>query len=434
MNKQRIGWWFYLACLIAGFMRDDQQVYRAAPNTIPPDSGFDRISQSTVPFRHNPIDSENLRVSLADPLEVNNISQTLIDSYISSSKPHNELVKNPPPETYPTISRENSGKLIQIGEIKFSPYDLIMSVAFSPDGKTLAVSAGDSIYWYDLPSLEVIKLFQVGAFTHALVFSPDGNWLAAGSRDGYLRLWLEKNPESGIVAGDEASDFQSKSTQLFWLIQAHKKGVNSLVFHPNGRILASGGNDGVARLWDLDTGELAGMTIGGTFSIPSLAITPESGDLAILNGNVVRLRQVDSGRILGTILSETPLYSLAINPNQDLLAAGDLNNLVQLWNIKQAFHTGQEEYPESIKLIGHNGKGPSYRSLVWKVVFNPRGDLLASVGGDSTIRIWDVSTGELLSSLSGHVGGVTCVIFHTDGRTIVSGGLDGTVRFWGVSE
>lgn len=325
----------------------------------------------------------------------------------------------------PAITRQNALALTQLAEIRFGPWDLVMAVAWAPDGETLAVSAGDSILVYRTQDWQQLSSFEVGALTHSLAYSLDGAWLAAGSRDGYVRVWAA------------ASLATSGQAQPVLTLQAHRKGVNQVAFSPVngplGRILASGGNDAVARFWSPNSGENLGLMVGGTFAVPSIAFFPDGSQLAVINGDRIRLREVGSERIVGTFAASEPLYSLAISPDGSLLAAGGSDNLVRLWRPEQAFRTGQPEYVEPLTLVGHAGRLGTYRSLVWQVVFNPSGELLASVGGDATLRLWNIPSGDLVQTLTAHPGGAACVAFRPDGRAIASGGLDGVLRVWGVS-
>jgi WD40 repeat protein len=300
-----------------------------------------------------------------------------------------------------------------------------MAVAWSPDGETLAISAGDSIFIYRTLDWQQLSSFNIGALTHSLAYSPDGAWLATGSRDGNVRVWAA----ASLAAIDQDPPLL--------VLQAHRKGVNSVAFSPStgplGSILASGGNDAVARFWDPVHGENLGLMVGGTFAVPSIAFLPDGSQMAVTNGDRIRLRQVGSERIVGTFASDEPLYSLAISPDGGLLAAGGSDNQVRLWRPEQAFRTGQLEYIEPMRLVGHQGRLGTYRSLIWQVVFNPSGELLASAGGDGTVRLWDIHSSELLQTLQAHPGGATSIAFHPNGRALVSGGLDGVVCIWGTS-
>jgi WD40 repeat protein len=328
------------------------------------------------------------------------------------------------PAESPVITPQNAAALTQLAEVSFGPWDLVMAAAWSPNGQYLAVSAGDQVYVYYAQDWQRLAAVETGALTHSLAYSPDGRWLAAGSRDGIVRIW----DANSLINSDQITPALT--------LQAHRKGVNSLAFSPAtgplGSILASGGNDAVARFWDVGSGENLGLMVGGTFAVPSIAFMPDGRQLAVTNGDRIRLRAVGSERIDGTFASDAPLYSLAISPKGDWLAAGGSDNLIRLWRPEQAFRTGQQEYVEPVYLNGHNGRPDTFRSLVWRVVFDPSGELLASAGGDGTVRLWSIERRELLATLEAHFGGATCTAFSPDGRALVSGGLDGVLRVWVV--
>ena len=95
---------------------------------------------------------------------------------------------------------------------------------------------------FDFPELP--RGFPVGASVNSVVFSPDGKTLASGGRDDTVRLW-------DVATGEEARR-----------LTGHGVSVNSVVFSPDGKTLASGGFDGTVRLWDVATGEEARRLTG----------------------------------------------------------------------------------------------------------------------------------------------------------------------------
>ena len=320
------------------------------------------------------------------------------------------------------ITLKNADRLVVAGEVLFSPWELATALAWSPDGEIFAVAAGEQIHLLHVREWRVIATYSTGALTHSLAFSQDGNWLAAGSRDGQVRCWFQP-----LLSYLETSENQPSI-----IFQAHKKGVNDLAFSPDGTVLASGGNDAVARFWDLNTSQVLGLMIGGTFAVPSISFSPDGAVLAVANGEMIRLRQVGSERILGSFQADAPLFSLAYSPDGAWLAAGDTRNQILLWKPEQAFRTGQENYPDPIRLLAHAGSVGTYRSLIWDITFSPDSHLLASAGGDNSIRLWDFQNTFLIATLRGHTSGVTSVKFNNQSNSLASSGLDGRVLLWKI--
>ena len=328
------------------------------------------------------------------------------------------------PDVLVALRPQNIDRLAQLGFLRFDPWELITAISWAPKDEAVAIAAGNFIRVFRPWTWEQITELEIGAFTYSLDFDPFGNWLAAGSRDGVLRVWSTPNL-LGPINTNPAPNL---------VLQAHKKGVNSIAFSPDGRILASGGSDAVARFWDPVSGELLGSAIGGTFVVPGIAFAPQGGSVAVINGDVVRLRDIDSESILGTFLADASLYCLAYNPAGDWLSVGGVDNRIRLWRPSQAFRSGQEEYPDAVFLEGHAGAPGSYQALIWQVRFSPDGDLLASAGGDATLRFWNPDQAALLTTLRAHTLAVTSLAFQRQGLALATGGLDGVVYFWGITE
>jgi len=402
-----LGW----AACTKGPVIDDSQV-ESATATVQVTTRTPTTSQSRLADEgETPVEATPTTIAGDPETEIQN-SPTSTPT--ASGDPH-------PSTAFEEITANNATQLTQFSEVRFDPWDLVVSLAWSPDGKIIALSSGGSVHLYEAGDQEHLVSLNIGALTHSLAFSSDGNLLAAGSRDGFLRVWK--------LADLVGSDF---SAHHIMAAEAHKKGVNALVFSPSDELLATGGNDAVARLWDIDTGENIETMVGGTFTVPAIAFSPDGRVLAVVNGDVVRLREIGAESIVGSFLSETPLYSIAFSPEGDMLAVGDIDNQIRLWDPDEAFRTGVEQYPEPIRLSGHNGADGTFSALIWDLDFNPMGELLASAGGDGTIRLWDIANGESLITLTGFERGVTCVGFSPDGRILASGSLDGTLRLWGI--
>ena len=315
-----------------------------------------------------------------------------------------------PTSTPPIISLNNAIKLKELAKITFPSWSLVQAILWSPDGETLAVVAGEDVHFYQAGTLKERGVIHVGVWSPSLAFSPDGRLLAAGSRDGKLRVW----------------EIAARKLLPGYPVEAHRKGVNQVAFSPDGSLIASGGNDGMARLWDVETYKRVSQMIGGSYAIPAVAFTPDGVGLAIVNAEVIRFRDVKTGRFIRTLRSDRSIYAITFNPDGQILASSHNDNTISLWDV--------EKERVLITLDGHAGVVDTPSALIWQVAFSPDGDLLASAGGDATLRLWNVATGDLLATLHGHTKAVTSVAFNPDGRSLASGGLDGTVILWEISQ
>jgi len=121
----------------------------------------------------------------------------------------------------------------------------------------------------------------------------------------------------------------------------------------------------------------------------------------------------------------SPAANSAVNSKSAVLATGDTNSEIWLWQIAFSAAAGD--------IKSHISTFRGHQNWVCSVAFSPDGTRLVSGSADRTIRLWDVSTGECLETLSGHSNWVMSVAFSPDGTRLVSGSADRTIKLWDVS-
>ncbi len=294
-----------------------------------------------------------------------------------------------------------------LGEL-FGHEFAVTSVAFSPDGKTLASgSFDDTIRLWDIATVEPLREPLRGheSTVTSVAFSPDGKTLASGSFDDTIRLW---DTSTGQPMGEP--------------LRGHEDNVTSVAFSPDGNTLASGSADGTIGEWVIETGEPLGEPLRGhDGTVTSVVFSPDGMMLASGSSDgTVRLWGTDTGLARGEPLRRhaSPVTSVAFSPDGKTLASGSGDATICMWDIA----TGQ---PLGEPLRGH-------KDNVTSVAFSPDGYILASGSGDRTIRLWDAAAMDRAHGkpLRGHEYSVSSVAFSPDRKTLASGGWDETIRLW----
>jgi WD40 repeat protein len=282
-----------------------------------------------------------------------------------------------------------------------------------------------------------------------VAFSPDGKTLASGGWDETVRLW-------DVETGKERRSFL-----------AHQDGLVAAVrFSPDGKYLASrGGNDGVVRLWDAATGAEVRKYEGLAKANPwrfnrdaALAFSPDAKTLAVGDRKVIHFYDTEGGKETATWEAHPVCLSLAYSADGKTLASGGVDgnddHSLRLWDVEKGKErlrctlpkneppTSLAFSPDSAQLAAaveeddlrvfdaSTGKPAHQLKHYWpsRVAFSPDGKTLVSAGGP-TVRLWDPATGtERAREFEGHNAGVTAVALSPDRQLLATAGEQ--VRLW----
>jgi WD40 repeat protein/uncharacterized caspase-like protein len=290
--------------------------------------------------------------------------------------------------------------------------DGVLSVAFSPDQRILSSGGEDGTIklWNTASGQELRTLSEHFQTVETVAFSPDGHTLALGSHDATIRLW-------DVASGRELRKLSSNSG---W--------VETVAFCSDDKTLASASRYGTVKLWDVASGQ-ALHTLTLPFSTGyTFAFSPDCKALASAFSNLsmlpaspdktIKLWDVAGGNELHTLSGHSgEVGAVAFSPDGKTLASTSSDG-IKLWDVASG--------NELLTLSEHSGEAGT-------IAFSPDGRTLAW-GIDSTVGLWGISGGEALRRLSGHSSPVDTVAFSPDGKMLGSGGEDGTIKLWRVTD
>ena len=327
---------------------------------------------------------------------------------------------------------------------------IVLSLAYSPDGKHIASSSFNDDYSFavwDAKTAAVVKVIRGHtSHVHRLRYSPDGRFIAAGDNVGNLRLWdaatfeLVREIPAHYAAimdvtfspsSDRVATASTDGTVLLWDVntgikvkelRGHYGDALAVTFSPDGKRIATGGYDNTVRLWDPET-EREMLTLRGhTDMVQGLAFSPDGSKLVSASfdsdfriwDTTPRVESPSPGIFTITSLNDR-VNAVAFSKNDDLLASGCWDNTVRLWD----GHTGALRQT----LAGHTAG-------VFGVAFNPDGSRVVSASLDRTVKVWDTRTGRDIFTFTRHTAPVQSVAFSPDGKRVASTGGDGRVLIW----
>ena len=290
-------------------------------------------------------------------------------------------------------------------KVEFS--DWVYSVAFSPDGTMLAVGSShdEGISLIDVSKCEVIHEFSHDSSTgdvQSVDISPDGTMLVSGSSHSYINLW-DLNSKQRIAGTKLLGEFGDE--------------ITSVAFSPDGTNLVFAGRlgvNGIIHLWDVNTWEEISTITTETGLVTTVSFSPDGTVLAsgtgsiITDGNDIHLWDLDTGEEIQYLSAEdVGSRSVAFSPDgSNLVSGGEAN--IKLWDAQtlSLIYTIEEDVIEDIKLefLG----------------FSSDATRLISVQSDGIIRIIDVNTGQEIQEISEFSWEGTPHTISPDGTKLVS--------------
>jgi WD40 repeat protein len=346
--------------------------------------------------------------------------------------------------------------LARLGTIRLRHASMIRSIAFLPDGKSIASASNDrAIRVWDVATGKHLKainrtqgftenphLTGFGYFaSYTIDVSPDGALIASSGADFLVRLFDPKTAkEVGVLTG-------------------HENWIGPVRFARDGKRLISGSGDQSVRVWDVAAKKQLHKFVGADPDVHGVALSPDGKWAAAMGHNgTLQVWDLAMEKEKFRVKShEGGGTAVVFAPDGQTVATSGFDKVIRFWDLKTGKEARKlERHVDAVNSIAFSPDGKtlasSGRGVVWlwdlvagkvtypalaikgevfTAVFSPDGKTIATAGSDQRIRLWDVATRKLLLTPQGHTGPLFTLAYSPDGKLIATGGLqDFTVRLW----
>ncbi|KAF9528664.1 chromatin associated protein [Crepidotus variabilis] len=307
---------------------------------------------------------------------------------------------------------------------------VVCCVKFSADGKYLATGCNRTAQIYDAKTgkktciLVDETVSEAGdLYIRSVCFSPNGKYLATGGEDNQIRIWdIAKNYIRNVFNG-------------------HRQEIYSLDFSLDGRFIASGSGDRTTRIWDMYDGTVEVLTMNQPESsdieagITSVAISPNGQYVAAGSLDAdVRIWHINTAQLVERLHGHADsVYNVAFTPDGKGLISGSLDKTLKYWDVSGLLGTGvastgssrRREKPSqcTMNFLGH-------KDFVLSVAVSHDGQWIVSGSKDRGAQFWDAGTGHVQCMLQGHKNSIISIDLSPAGNVLATGSGDREARIW----
>lgn len=295
----------------------------------------------------------------------------------------------------------------------------VRALAISPDKSMLVAGRGNQIHVYDAESGTYVRTLVdpavgdpgqsgpgVGAhrsLVESLVFSPDGKHIASGSFQDVI-LW------------------DARTGQLRQKITGFADRVVALAFSPNGKLLATGGGapteEGEIKVFSIPAGKLvADIKNGHSDTVFGVCFSPDANHLATCGADkFVKVFELPGGKFVKAFEGHTHhVMDIGWKSDGKLLASAGADNAIKVWDFEKGEQTRT--------IQGHTKQ-------VTRLIFVGKSPMIATCSGDQSVKLWNVDNGSNQRNFGGNNDFLYAVGVSSDGAVVATGGEEGIVRVY----
>jgi hypothetical protein len=293
----------------------------------------------------------------------------------------------------------------------------VAAVAFDPASRRIAVGSYRTLHLMTLADRQWSGTAKGHAdVIRALAFSPDGKRLAVAGgpsgRFGEIRIW----------------DVQAAAPKAARDIRGHTDSILAVAFSPDGGTIASGSYDKLVKLWDAATGKQTANLKEHSDAVFSVAFMPGGTHLVTAAGDrTVKVWDVSTGKRVFTITDALEaVYSVAVHPSGTRIAAAGADRMIRTWSWNSDAASGTATASLLSSTFAHG-------DAVLQLAYSPDGATLVSTGADRAVKVWDAATLREKHALEPQPDWVMGLAVSADGKWVAAGRYDGTLGLYSLA-